>query len=110
MIAIDQHSCDRCILAKDGECPEQNSVHVINCWLPKDPFAWSPCHVKWWVYVMSRLYSLSVALPMFEMNGRGLCLLSLPGFMYREQTGKGYLLYYDLRYRLWKKFHKEEEH
>lgn len=67
--------------------------------LPVDPRLWSPSDVEAWVHHMALAHSLDVDRTFFQMNGRGLCLMTLKGFLFRVPD-YGHLMYNDFRARL----------
>lgn len=67
--------------------------------LPMDPRIWTPSDVRIWLSHMTETHSIQADPSFFQMNGRGLCLMSLKGFQFRV-PGQGKLLYDDFRERL----------
>ncbi|XP_022089173.1 uncharacterized protein LOC110978461 isoform X2 [Acanthaster planci] len=67
--------------------------------LPSDPRLWSPYDVTAWLSRMEESHGLDVDHSFFQMNGRGLCLMPLKGFLFRVPDHGG-LLYEDFRGRL----------
>ncbi|XP_031555183.1 transcription factor ETV6-like isoform X2 [Actinia tenebrosa] len=65
-----------------------------------DPRLWTREDVARWLRWMSEAYSLDNVKPdRFEMNGKGLCLMTMDMFVYRVPEG-GKLLYTDFQRRL----------
>ncbi|KXJ25205.1 Friend leukemia integration 1 transcription factor [Exaiptasia diaphana] len=65
-----------------------------------DPRLWSREDVARWLQWVSDAYSLHDIKPdRFEMNGKGLCLMTLDMFLYRVPEG-GRVLYHDFQRRL----------
>ncbi|XP_038047153.1 uncharacterized protein LOC119721240 isoform X2 [Patiria miniata] len=67
--------------------------------LPIDPRSWSTNDVRTWLGHMTKSHDLEVDPSFFQMNGRGLCLMPLKGFLFRVPD-HGKLLYEDFRGRL----------
>lgn len=68
--------------------------------LTVDPRLWSREDVGRWLRWVSDAYSLPDIKPdRFEMNGKGLCLMTLDMFLYRVPEG-GRVLYHDFQRRL----------
>ena len=65
-----------------------------------DPRHWDRAHVQSWLHSMSGSLGLPEISPeKFLMNGKGLCLMTLPMYLYRVPHG-GHSLYLDFRARL----------
>ncbi|CAK8671555.1 uncharacterized protein LOC143466092 [Clavelina lepadiformis] len=67
--------------------------------LPIDPMNWEPNDVTNWVETLSKEHHFSVDRRLFMMNGKGLCFMSLNGFIYRSPDG-GALLHADLHKKI----------
>jgi len=75
---------------------------IIKCrklGIPLNPNRWSRFHVLKWVHYISISTNTKIDFEKFSMNGRGLCYISLDGFLHRSpECGK--LLHSELQKKL----------
>ncbi|XP_071809596.1 uncharacterized protein [Asterias amurensis] len=77
----------------------QDNPTAVERLVPMDPRLWTPTDVRIWLSHMTETHSIQADPSFFQMNGRGLCLMSLKGFQFRVPV-EGKLLYDDFRERL----------